>query len=46
MIFFLGSGSGSTEKKIAYPDPAPDPTLIRNEKNIYIFLVVRHKILF
>ena len=28
--FFLGSGSG--EEKKFDPDPAPDPTLIRNKK--------------
>ena len=34
--FFLGSGSGAAEK--SDPDPAPDPTLIRNEKKILIHL--------
>ena len=32
-MFFLGSGSRSTEKS----DPAPNPTLIRNEKKIFIY---------
>ena len=40
-MFFLWSGSGSAEK--SDPDPAPDPTLIRDEKK-YSYILIKKNI--